>query len=151
MKLKSSPHISIPPMNLSSSKIIRQLLVAVVAVLFTSIGTFAAEPPPGFSRKVLHDQELSVSGRHGVIALIEVAPGGASGKHTHPGEEMGYVLEGKFLLEIEGQPPRLLKVGESFVIPGGVIHGAKNTGTVSAKVLSSYFVEKGQPLASPAK
>jgi quercetin dioxygenase-like cupin family protein len=125
--------------------------MAVIVSLVTAHAAFAAETPPAFSRKVLQDQELSVPGHHGVIALIEVAPGGASGKHTHPGEELGYVLEGNFLLEIDGQPPRSLKAGESFVIPAGVVHAGKNTGTTPAKVLSSYFVEKSQPLATPAK
>lgn len=125
-------------------------LLAVAALLLVSIA-FAADTPAPFSRKILQDQDLSAAGRHGVIALIEVAQGGASGKHTHPGEELGFVMEGTFLLEIDGQPTRTLHAGDSFVIPAGVVHAGKNAGATPAKVLSSYFVEKGQPLATPAK
>jgi quercetin dioxygenase-like cupin family protein len=76
---------------------------------------------------------------------------GAAGKHTHPGEELGYVLEGTLLLEVAGQPPRTLKAGEAFFIPAGTVHDGKNVGSGPAKVLATYIVEKGKPVASPAK
>ena len=128
----------------------RTIALLIVAGLFaSSLG--AAEPPAGFSRKVLQDQDLSVPGRHAVVALIEVAVGAAAGRHTHPGEELGYVVEGTFQIEIEGKAPQTLKAGDTFFIPAGVIHSAKNAGQTPAKVISSYFLEKGQPLATPAK
>jgi quercetin dioxygenase-like cupin family protein len=99
----------------------------------------------------LQDQELAVPGRHAVIAMIEVGVGGIATKHTHPGEELGYVLEGTFQIEIEGKAPQTLKAGESFFIPAGAIHSAKNAGQTPVKVISSYFLEKGQPLATPVK
>jgi len=75
----------------------------------------------------------------------------AAGKHTHPGEELGYVLEGTLLLEIEGAPARTLKAGDSFFVPAGKPHDGKNTGSGPAKVLATYIIEKGKPVASPAK
>jgi quercetin dioxygenase-like cupin family protein len=106
---------------------------------------------PGFTRKMLQDQNLSVSDRHAVQVVAEFVPGGAAGKHTHPGEELGYVLEGTLQLEVAGQPPRTLKAGETFFIPAGVVHDGKNVGSGPAKVLATYIVEKGKPVASPAK
>ena len=106
---------------------------------------------PGFTRKMLQDQNLSVGDRHAVQVVAEFVPGGVAGKHTHPGEELGYVMEGTLQLEVAGQPPRTLKAGETFFIPAGVVHDGKNVGSGPAKVLATYIVEKGKPVASPAK
>ena len=106
---------------------------------------------PGFTRAVLQDQNLSVQGRHAVVARAEFIPGGQAGKHTHPGEELGYVVEGTLELTVEGQPPRTLKAGEVFFVPAGVVHDGKNVGSGKAVVLATYIVEVGKPVASPAK
>lgn len=73
----------------------------------------------------------------------------AIGRHTHPGPESGYIIEGGFTLLVDGEPPRELKAGDSYKIPARTIHDAK-TGAGGAKVLATYVVQKGQPLASPA-
>jgi quercetin dioxygenase-like cupin family protein len=86
-----------------------------------------------------------------VVARAEFAPGAAAGKHTHPGEELGYILEGSLQLEIDGKPPVTLKAGDVFFVPAGVPHDGRNVGTVPAKVLATYVVEKGKPVASPVK
>jgi len=106
---------------------------------------------PGFTRKLMQDQILSVQGRHAVVALAEFIPGGAAGKHTHPGEELGYVVEGTLQLEIEGKPPITLKAGEVFFVPAGLVHDGKNVGAGPAKVLATYIVEIGKPVATPVK
>jgi mannose-6-phosphate isomerase-like protein (cupin superfamily) len=77
-------------------------------------------------------------------------PGGSTGRHTHFGTETGYTLEGSASLEIEGETPKLLKAGESYVIGAGKVHDAKVVGDAPAKVLAVYVVEKGKPLATPA-
>jgi quercetin dioxygenase-like cupin family protein len=106
---------------------------------------------PGFSRAVLQTQDLSTPGQNAVVARAEFAPGAAAGKHTHPGEELGYILEGSLQLEIDGKPPVTLKAGDVFFVPAGVPHDGRNVGTVPAKVLATYVVEKGKPVASPVK
>ena len=126
----------------------RKIIAVLVAV--AGIGTLAAQQP-GFTRKQLQDQNLSVPDRHAVQALAEFVPGGAAGKHTHPGEELGYVVEGTLELLIDGQPPRTVKAGESFFVPAGMVHDGRNVGSGPAKVLATYIVEKGKPVASPAK
>jgi len=86
-----------------------------------------------------------------VTGLAELPPGAAAGRHTHPGIETGYVLEGELNLEIDGQPAKLLKPGDSYQIPAGAVHDAKVHGDKSMKVLGVYVVDKTKPLASPAK
>lgn len=106
---------------------------------------------PGFTRAVMQDQNLSVPGRHAVVARAEFIPGGQAGKHTHPGEELGYVVEGTLELMIEGQPPKTVKAGEVFFVPAGTVHDGRNVGKGKAVVLATYIVETGKPVASPAK
>ena len=106
---------------------------------------------PGFSRAVLQTQDLSTPGQNAVVARAEFGPGAAAGKHTHPGEELGYILEGTLVLEIDGKPPVTLKAGDVFFVPAGVPHDGRNTGSVPAKVLATYVVEKGKPVATPVK
>jgi len=125
----------------------RLLIAAAVGCLATVL--YAQQP--GFTRKLLQDHDITVPDRHVVQALAEFIPGGAAGKHTHPGEEFGYVVEGTLELEITGQPPRTVKAGESFYVPAGLVHDGKNIGSGPAKVLATYVVEKGKPVASPAK
>jgi quercetin dioxygenase-like cupin family protein len=129
----------------------RTWLVAAAGVVSLGLGAALYAQQPGFTRKVLQDQNLNVSERHAVQVVAEFTPGGAAGKHTHPGEELGYVLEGTLQLEVAGQPPRTLKAGDVFFVPAGVVHDGKNIGSGALKVLATYVVEKGKPVASPAK
>jgi quercetin dioxygenase-like cupin family protein len=85
-----------------------------------------------------------------VEAVAEIAAGGAAGRHTPPGVETSYTLEGETDLIVEGQPDRHLKPGDSFQIPAGVVHDAKVHGDKGLKVLGVYVVDKTKPLASPA-
>ncbi|MBV9190041.1 MAG: cupin domain-containing protein [Betaproteobacteria bacterium] len=123
----------------------------LIAAAIGGVATVLFAQQPGFTRKLLQDHDITAPDRHVVQALAEFIPGGAAGKHTHPGEEFGYVVEGTLELDITGQPPRTVKAGESFFVPAGVVHDGKNIGSGPAKVLATYVVEKGKPVASPAK
>jgi quercetin dioxygenase-like cupin family protein len=129
----------------------RSRKLAAVVIALALAGGAAIAQQAGFTRIALQDQPLSDPARHAVQARAEFAPGVAAGRHTHPGEELGYVLEGELLLEIDGQPPRTVKAGESFFVPAGLVHDGRNTGSGTAKVLATYIVEKGKPVATPAK
>jgi quercetin dioxygenase-like cupin family protein len=89
------------------------------------------------------------AGREAVTAVAEFQPGATVGRHTHPGEEIGYILEGIVVLEQEGQQPVALGPGKTFFIPAGTIHNATNKTSTSARVLANYIVEPGKPLATP--
>jgi quercetin dioxygenase-like cupin family protein len=95
--------------------------------------------------------DVSVPGREAVVARVDLAPGATAGRHTHPGDEISYVMEGQLELRIDGQAPRVVKAGESFVIAAGLVHDAHNPGSAPAKLVGVYVVEKGKPLATPAK
>jgi quercetin dioxygenase-like cupin family protein len=132
-----------------------KLTLAAAAMAAGLFGAWGIQTPgaqqPGFKRTPLQKQELTAHGREAVQVIAEFAPGVAAGKHTHPGEELGYVLEGSLQLEIQGKPPVTLKAGDSFFVPAGVVHDGKNVGKGPLKVLATYIVEKGKPVASPVK
>ena len=133
----------------------RRITVTAVGVAIALAGTWAIQSlyaqQPGFNRVELQRHDLSTPGRETVQVRAEFSPGGTVGKHTHPGEEVGYVLEGTVELEMEGKPRTTLKAGDAFFVPAGTVHAAKNTGSTSAKALVTYIVEKGKPLATPVK
>ena len=104
----------------------------------------------GLTRTLVGKADVSIPGREAVVARVDVAPGAKAGRHTHPGDEISYVLEGEATLLVDGQAPRQVKAGEFFVVPAGVVHDAHNNGTAPIKLVGVYVVEKGKPLASPA-
>lgn len=118
--------------------------------LFLIATTVFAAAQDGIKRTPLQKIDFP-DGYTTVTGLAEIQPGAASGRHTHPGIETGYVLEGETTLSIDGQPDIVMKAGDSYVIPAGVPHDAKATGATQVKVLGIYVIERGQPLASPAK
>ena len=106
---------------------------------------------PGFTRTLLQKGDVSVPGREAVQVRAEFDPGVAAGKHTHPGEELGYILEGTLVIEMEGKAPMTLNAGDFFFVPAGTVQDGRNVGSGKAKVLATYVVEKGKPIATPAK
>jgi quercetin dioxygenase-like cupin family protein len=124
--------------------------VALVAIAVALTGIVAAQQP-AFKRTVLQQADISVPGREVVSAVAEFDPKATPGMHTHFGEEIGYVIEGTFLIEQAGKPPVTLQAGGSFLIPAGTVHNATNTGTGKGRILATYIVEKGKPLATPSK
>jgi quercetin dioxygenase-like cupin family protein len=112
----------------------------VMALLLT------AAAPPGIRRVDLQRHDLSAPGREVVQVRVEFDPGAAFGKHRHPGEEIINVLEGSLEYVVEGQLPVTLKAGEVLFIPAGVVHSARNVGSVNAAELATYIAEKGKPL-----
>jgi quercetin dioxygenase-like cupin family protein len=126
----------------------RSVTLAALALAGIVVGISAQQPT--FKRTVLQQADISAPGREAVTAVVEFQPGGSPGRHTHPGEEIGYVLDGTFLLEQAGKPAVTINAGQAFLIPAGTIHNATNTGSGTARILANYIVEKGKPLATPA-
>ncbi len=77
---------------------------------------------------------------------VDFAPGAAFPTHSHPGEEIAYVLEGTVEYQLGTQPPVLLKAGDALFIPAGVPHSARNHGSVNAAELATYILDKSQPV-----
>ena len=97
-------------------------------------------------RTDLQRHDLSASGYEAIQVKVDLEKGSSFGNHSHPGEEVIYVLEGIFEYEVEGMPPVTLKAGEVLFIPDGKIHSAKNVGDGKASELATYIVRKGEPL-----
>ena len=124
-------------------------LIIAVTLLITGSGLVmhvAQVQLPGTKRTDLQRHDLSITGREVVQTIVELAPGTTAPRHTHPGEEIIYVLEGTWEYTVEGNPPLRLKAGEVLFIPAGTIHSARNIGTGRAAELATYIVEKGKPL-----
>jgi quercetin dioxygenase-like cupin family protein len=128
------------------------ILAGAIAALGLAALTFPAlAQQPGVRRTELQRHDLGVAGREVVQSRIDFDPGAAFGKHSHPGEEIIYVLEGLLEYEVEGQPPVTLKAGEVLFIPAGTVHAARNVGRRKGAELATYTVEKGKPLLTLVK
>lgn len=122
----------------------------VAAVMVVLLAGAVLAQPPGFTRTVLQQVDLSIPGREAITARAEFQPGGSVGRHTHFGEEIGYVADGAVTIEIDGVT-KVATAGEAFVIPAGRPHNATNAGPGTASLVITYVVEKGKPLATPVR
>jgi quercetin dioxygenase-like cupin family protein len=121
--------------------------VVITSVVTLLIAASADAQQAGIKRTLLGTIDFP-PGFATVTAIAEVSPGNCAGRHTHPGIESGYVMEGEIFLKVEGKPDQIFKAGEWFENPANMRH---DVCTVAGfKVLSTYVVEKGKPLASPA-
>jgi quercetin dioxygenase-like cupin family protein len=133
-------------------------LVIAGALCGASTGISLAQDKPGapaitqgaqnIKRTPLQRFDVPGTNTETIIGLAEVVANVNIGKHTHPGPESGYLLEGEMVLIIEGQPDKPLKAGDSYLVPAGAIHDGKS-GPNGAKVIATYVIEKGKPIATP--
>ena len=108
-----------------------------------------AQPTSNIKRTMLQKVDVPGTDYETMTGIAEIVPNASIGRHTHPGPETGYVIEGEMTLIVDGQPAKTVKAGESYQVPPGGIHDAKS-GDKGVKVMAVYVVEKGKPLASPA-
>ena len=126
-----------------------RVTAAAAPILGTGFALHLAQSQqPGITRTDLLRQDLGVSEREVIQVRVDFAPGVAFPSHSHPGEEIAYVIEGLLEYRFEGKPPVTLKAGEVLFIPAGTIHSAKNVGSGNAAELATYIVEKGKPLVA---
>ena len=135
--------------------------ISLLVVLGAGIGigitvdrvAFAQQPAqPTIKRTVLQRADDPGSAKYeAVMAVAEIPAGGTSGRHTHPGIELAYVLDGTVVIERDGSKPVTLRAGDVIENLGGVVHNATNPGKKPVKILGVYIVEKGKPMAEPAK
>lgn len=126
-------------------------VIAIVALAGLIIHGYVLAQLPGTKRTDLQRQDLTIPGREVVQARIDIEAGVRAPRHSHPGEEIVYVIEGVFEYILDGKPPVTLKAGDVLFIPAGVVHSAKNVGKGNAAELATYIVEKGKPLLVIAK
>ena len=123
----------------------RVLLIATATT--TLLISTALAQQSGLKRTVIRTIEYP-PGYSTVTVVVEIAPGTCTGRHTHPGLDSGYVLEGDLVLKIDGKPDQSAKAGGSYEVPPGAVHDACTT--AGLKVIDAFVIEKGKPLASPA-
>ena len=134
-------------MNKVHMKATRMALVVGILVASGLVLHVARAQQAGTRRIDLQRHDLSVPGREVIQTIVELDPGVTSSRHTHPGEEIVYVLEGAPLeYQVEGKPSVTLKPGDVLFIPAGAVHAAKNVGNRRGAELATYIVEKGKPL-----
>ena len=121
---------------------------------FVAAEASAQGAPPaasgGVTRKILSKTDGLAPGYETLLVEATIEAGVAVGRHTHPGVESAYVLEGGFELPVQGQPTRVIKAGDGFQIPPETPHAGGKAGESKSRILITYVVEKGKPLASPA-
>jgi len=127
-------------------------ICAITGFIATEASAQGAPPAAttGVTRKILSQTDGPVPGYVTLLVEAEIEAGAAVGRHTHPGIESAYVMEGGFELPIEGQATRMLKPGDGFQVPAATPHAGGKPGAAKSRILITYVVEKGKPLASPA-
>ena len=124
-----------------------RIMAIAVLIVGTGLGLYMAQAEQVGARRIdLQRHDLSAAGREVIQVIVELEPGTTAPKHSHPGEEIIYVLEGTWEYTLQGKAPLIVKAGEVLFIPAGTIHSARNVGNDRGRELATYIVEKGKPL-----
>ena len=119
---------------------------ALMLILACALSPHVALAQAGIKRTDLQRNDLSVPGWEVIQVRVDIASGVMFPRHSHPGEEIVYVIEGSLEYRLDGRPPVTLNAGDVLFIPAGAIHAVKNLGTGNGAELATYIVEKGKPL-----
>lgn len=133
---------------------IKSARIFATAVLIAGSGLtlHVAQAQLGDTKRTdLMRHDLSAPGREVIQVMVEFAPGVVAPRHSHPGEELVYIVGGALEYQLDGQPPMTLKAGDVLFIPAGGVHAVRNVGSGKATELATYIVEKGKPLLVLAK
>jgi quercetin dioxygenase-like cupin family protein len=132
---------------LSRRKFAACVLCAAAGFAATAVGEANAQMPAGIKRTILSKTDMPDGKYVALLAEVEIDAGVAVPRHTHPGIESAYCLDGSAQLSIKGQPDRMVKQGDSFQVPTETVHSAK-IGDRAFKLVVTYTVEKDKPLAT---
>jgi quercetin dioxygenase-like cupin family protein len=122
-------------------------LCAVTGFLATDAE--AQNAPAGLKRTIITRTDGPMDGYETVDVRVDLDAGTLVPRHTHPGIESSYVVEGQLELSVDGQGTRTFNAGDGFQVPTRAPHSGK-TGDKPTVLAVTYVVEKGKPLASPA-
>ena len=128
----------------------RTVLCAVILACGVALGSGPLAAQQAIKRTILQRFDVPGSNYEAVFGIAEIAPNAVVARHTHPGSEADYVAQGSMVLEVQGRSPLTLKAGQSYQVLNSTVHGGRG-GPEGAKVIAVWVVEKGKPLASPAK
>jgi quercetin dioxygenase-like cupin family protein len=128
---------------------VKKLMFCVAVVAVVAGVPAAAQQPEPVKRTVLQKNDFPGEKMSTLLVLIEIAPNFVIARHTHPGIETGYVLDGEVILTVDGQGEKTVKAGESYTNPATIPHIAKG-GPQGVKVIATFIVDKDKPLATAA-
>jgi quercetin dioxygenase-like cupin family protein len=131
-------------------------IVAAVSAFAVVGGAFAQDKPAPVSpspvkRTIVGKVEVPGSNYETITAILEIPPGFKAGRHLHPGVVFARVEQGEFWLALDGQPEKTFKAGENLILPMKAIHNEGATGSTPLKLIVTYVIERGQPIAVPVK
>jgi quercetin dioxygenase-like cupin family protein len=130
--------------------------LAALAALATADAQVHAQVQPSpvspspVKRTILQKADLPGTNLEIIYATVEIAAGFKTGRHMHPGTVMAHITEGEFWFQPDGQPEKIVRVGESLTVPDRAIHNEGATDK-PAKLDAVYVIEKGKPLVSPVQ
>jgi quercetin dioxygenase-like cupin family protein len=131
----------------------RGLLVAIA--VFVCFGTAPSHAQPASQLKVTilipATPVTGVPDKVFVLLTTDFPPGVGTGRHTHPGDEYGTMMEGSVLTRQEGGEWKTVNAGQSYYVPANIIHETKNVGTVAAKAVNAFVLEKDKPRVTPVQ
>ena len=138
-----------------SNRLLQAAGVAAVAFIACLASSVQSQTPitqgaSDIKRTIVQKFDVPGSNYETIIALVEIVPNGVVGKHTHFGIDSGVLQSGQLSLTVQGQPELVAKAGDSWQVPPNTVHWGK-AGPEGAKIVNTYVVEKGKPLATPVQ
>ena len=134
------------------TEVVSCALCALTAELMPTEAAAQGPPAatPGVTRKILSQMDGPAPGYVSILAEATIEAGVSVGRHTHPGIESAWVLEGALEVPVQGRPTLTVKAGDAFQIPPDTPHGGGKPLAAKARLIITYIVQKDKPLASPA-
>jgi quercetin dioxygenase-like cupin family protein len=120
----------------------------ISAAVLAALAVCAAQQPAATWTE-LQRHDLADIRREGVEMSIDIPPGVTTARHSHPGDDFGYLVQGTIVLQVDGKPPLTVTAGETFFTARGQVHNARNIGTTMARAVDTYIVDKGKPVVTP--
>ena len=131
--------------------ILTTVVAAALVVAAVSSPSVQAQAQGVVAKPLLRTTLSGDDTKETIVATAEFAPGGTTGRHSHPGDEYATVLQGTLELRLDGGEPRRVNAGEAYHDPKGVIHETRNVGDGPARAAIVFVIEKGKPLVQPAQ
>jgi quercetin dioxygenase-like cupin family protein len=124
-------------------------MITAAACVYEAGVARADDATDGVTRIELQRSPSPTPGFEIVQTRVEIPVGKQSGRHSHPGPEIGYIVAGDVDMVFEDRASEHLRTGDPFLIPAGVVHDAVNVGDVRTMMLSTYVIPAGEPVVTP--
>jgi quercetin dioxygenase-like cupin family protein len=118
----------------------------VVACGMVAAAAWSQAPAPNPNVKIYYTTPLENDALRIVrLQSVTIPARGGNKFHRHPGDQWAAVQEGEVTYIAQGQPPRILKVGDSVYIPRGTIHRNENNTDQPARSIELVILDKDKP------